>query len=275
MNENHKEQVAAGERFEFGENWSRFLQVLDDDRIHEAKNSLKLMLGVESLEGKTFLDIGSGSGLFSLAARSLGAKVTSFDFDPKSVACAIELKKRYFDGDKEWVISEGSVLDGEFIEGLGQYDIVYSWGVLHHTGSMWQALGNVLPCVAKSGELFIAIYNDQGRTSDRWSKVKRVYCSGVLGRYLMVAIFFPYFFLPQFVVDLLKFRNPLTLYAEYKKQRGMSKLHDWHDWLGGYPFEVAKPEEIFQFYRDHGLELRRLITCAGGLGCNQFIFVRP
>lgn len=134
MNENHKEQVAAGERFEFGENWSRFLQVLDDDRIHEAKNSLKLMLGVESLEGKTFLDIGSGSGLFSLAARSLGAKVTSFDFDPKSVACAIELKKRYFDGDKEWVISEGSVLDGEFIEGLGQYDIVYSWGVLHHTG---------------------------------------------------------------------------------------------------------------------------------------------
>lgn len=275
MQENHSQEISTGARFEFGENWTRFLSVLDDERIQVAKSSLQSMLGVESLVGKTFLDIGSGSGLFSLAARSLGAKVTSFDFDPKSVACANELKRRYFNDDSDWKISEGSVLDKNFIGNLGQHDIVYSWGVLHHTGSMWQALANVLPCLAPKGSLFIAIYNDQGRTSDRWKLVKKIYCSGTPGRLSMQAIFIPYFFFPQFILDLVKLRNPFKLYVDYKKQRGMSKTHDWYDWLGGYPFEVAKPEEIFHFYRKHDLELRELITCAGGLGCNQFIFVKP
>jgi 2-polyprenyl-3-methyl-5-hydroxy-6-metoxy-1,4-benzoquinol methylase len=272
---NHRQQIESGDRFKFGENWTRFLDVLNGERIEEAKKSLQTMLGVDSLEGKTFLDIGSGSGLFSLAACSLGAKVTSFDFDPQSVACARELKRKYFPENMGWQISEGSALDEDYLISLGQHDIVYSWGVLHHTGAMWQALANVVPCVASGGELFIAIYNDQGRASDVWTLVKKTYCSGLLGRLLVQAIYIPYFFLPAFGLDLLKFRNPFKRYTEYKEQRGMSKVHDWYDWLGGYPFEVAKPEEIFDFYRKHGFELRRMITCAGGLGCNQFIFLNP
>lgn len=273
--ESHQEQVRSGQRFEFGENWTRFLGVLDDERIAEARKSLVAMLGTESLEGISFLDVGSGSGLFSLAARSLGAKVTSFDFDPKSVACARELKRRYFPDDPDWTILEGSVLDRSFLATLGQHDLVYSWGVLHHTGAMWAALENVAPSVAPGGRLFIAIYNDQGRASKVWTAVKRLYCSGLAGRLLVQAIYIPYFFLPAFGWDLLKLRNPFRRYTEYKRQRGMSKVHDWYDWLGGYPFEVAKPEEIFDFYRKKGFELRRLISCAGGLGCNQFVFELP
>ena len=68
-------------------------------RIEEAKASLKQMLDVDSLTGKTFLDVGSGSGLFSLAAIMLGVKVYSFDYDPQSVACTTELKRRYFPND--------------------------------------------------------------------------------------------------------------------------------------------------------------------------------
>jgi 2-polyprenyl-3-methyl-5-hydroxy-6-metoxy-1,4-benzoquinol methylase len=272
IQENHSQEVSSGARFEFGENWTRFLNVLDDERIQVAKSSLQSMLGVESLVGKTFLDIGSGSGLFSLAARSLGAKVTSFDFDPKSVACANELKRRYFNDDSDWKIFEGSVLDQSFIDNLGQYDIVYSWGVLHHTGHMWQALENVIPCVANQGKLFIAIYNDQGRISERWLWLKRMYCSGFLGRKIVKAICIPYFVVPPFVLDIIKLRNPFNIYTEYKMQRGMSKVHDWYDWLGGYPFEVAKPEEIFDFYRKNNFELRRLTSSNGGLGCNQFVF---
>ena len=93
-------EVARGERFEFGKNWGRFLAVLNDERISEAEASLKSMLKVEGLTGKSFLDIGSGSGLFSLAARRLGARVHSFDYDPQSVACTAELKRRYFEGDE-------------------------------------------------------------------------------------------------------------------------------------------------------------------------------
>src|SRR5499426_3036453 len=122
------EEVARGERFEFGENWRRFLEGLRDRQIVTAESSLKRMLEIDSLAGLSFLDIGSGSGLFSLAARRLGARVVSFDYDPQSVACAVELRQRYFPGDPQWVVEEGSALDADYLGRLGHFDIVYSWG---------------------------------------------------------------------------------------------------------------------------------------------------
>lgn len=274
MNSTHKAEIISGERFKFGENWSRFLSVLTDERIQIAEASLKSMLGINRLDGKTFIDVGSGSGLFSLCARRLGAKVLSFDFDPQSVACAAELKRRYFEGDPDWEILEGSVLDADFLSKLGQFDIVYSWGVLHHTGAMWQALDNVAPLVGPEGRLFIAIYNDQGYISRRWLQLKKLYCSGTAGRIIVKALCIPYFVIPPLALDLIKLRNPLKRYTTYQKDRGMSRVHDWYDWLGGYPFEVARPEEIFDFYRARGLSMERMTTCGGGLGCNQFVFHR-
>ncbi|NEO32410.1 MAG: class I SAM-dependent methyltransferase [Symploca sp. SIO3C6] len=272
MNNTFEEEVKQGDRFQFGKNWQRFLSVLNDERIAEAEKSLKQILEVEELEGKSFLDIGSGSGLFSLSARRLGAKVHSFDYDPDSVNCTQELKRRYFPDDFNWIVEQGSVLDLDYLKSLGQFDIVYSWGVLHHTGAMWQALENVSCLVAAQGRLFIAIYNDQGSKSKRWCNVKQLYCSGIVGKTLVSSFFIPYFFLGGLAVDLLKVRNPLTRYTEYKKSRGMSRIHDWFDWLGGYPFEVAKPENIFKFYLEQGFILENLTTCGGGLGNNQLVF---
>lgn len=270
-----EQQVTKDEsRFQFGENWKRFLSVLDDERIAEAEQSLKLMLETETLSGRSFLDIGSGSGLFSLAARRLGARVHSFDYDPQSVACAQELKQRFFTGDAGWTIERGSVLDEDYIKRLGQFDIVYSWGVLHHTGAMWRALSNAAVPVAEGGRLFIAIYNDQQRKSQLWRSVKRLYCSGAIGKTIVPVVFIPYFLIGGFAKDIARGRSPLARFKEYKKSRGMSLFHDWIDWLGGYPFEVARPEEIFDFYRARGFVLDKLITCGGGLGNNQFVFTR-
>src|SRR5205807_740046 len=133
--------------------------------IAEAESSLKRMLEVESLAGRSFLDIGSGSGLFSLAARRLGARVRSFDYDPQSVACTRELRRRFYPDDADWQIEEGSVLDEGYVRALGTFDVVYSWGVLHHTGAMWRALAHAALPVAVGGKLFIAIYNDTGTQS--------------------------------------------------------------------------------------------------------------
>ena len=130
------------ERFEFGANWLRFLKSLTDDRIAKAEASLLKPLGLTTLEGKTFLDIGSGSGLFSLAAHRLGATVHSFDFDPKSVQSTMGLRNRFFPDSQRWTIEQGSVLDADYLRSLGTHDIVYSWGVLHHTGHMWDAIRN-------------------------------------------------------------------------------------------------------------------------------------
>jgi 2-polyprenyl-6-hydroxyphenyl methylase/3-demethylubiquinone-9 3-methyltransferase len=270
-----EQQVVQTERrFRFGENWRRFLSVLNDERIAEAEKSLCEMLAVDSLRGKSFLDIGSGSGLFSLAARRLGARVHSFDYDPQSVACTEELRRRYFADDTEWSIERGSVLDTDYIKRLGQFDIVYSWGVLHHTGAMWRALENAQVPVAEGGRLFIAIYNDQEGRSRLWLRVKRFYCSSAVGRIIVLALFIPCFIIGGLAKDLLRGRNPVRRYSEYKKSRGMSIVHDWIDWLGGYPFEVARPEEIFSFYRERGFTLDKLVTCGGGLGNNQFVFTR-
>lgn len=270
----HRREVTGGERFAFGENWAAFLRVLDDDRVAAATESLVAMLGKRDLTGLRFLDIGSGSGLSSLVARRLGAQVTSFDYDPSSVGCTLELRRRYAPDDPDWRVEQGSALDPAYLASLGRFDVVYSWGVLHHTGEMWKGLGLAADAVRPGGVLFIAIYNDQGAWSRRWGRIKRFYCSGRLGKTVVSAVAIPYWVSRNLVADLLWGRNPLRQYREYRRRRGMSVTHDWFDWLGGYPFEVAKPEEILEFYRARGFELTRLRTCGGSVGCNEYVFLR-
>lgn len=263
----------AGERFAFGENWARFLQTVDEPRIAAAEKSLREGLECATLGGRSFLDVGSGSGIFSLAARRLGARVHSFDYDSHSVGCTRELKRRYFPNDTDWTIEEGSALDSDYLRSLGRFDIVYSWGVLHHTGDLWKALDNVCQLVSPGGSLFIAIYNDQGTRSVRWKKVKRLYNRLPRGfRFLVVAPSFLVLNYHHLIKDCLRLR-PFETIRNYGGGRGMSFWRDLIDWVGGYPFEVATPKQIFDFCRVRGFSLSWLSTCGGSLGCNEFVFL--
>jgi 2-polyprenyl-6-hydroxyphenyl methylase/3-demethylubiquinone-9 3-methyltransferase len=256
-------------RFAFGRNWLDYLQTLDEERVGESIRALTSLLRRESLEGCRFLDIGSGSGLSSLAAYRLGATVHSFDYDAKSVAATQILKSREKATDR-WTVEQGSVLDSEYIARLGAWDIVYSWGVLHHTGAMWKAIDSAAVAVAPGGLFALAIYNDQGRLSRYWRRIKQLYVQRPLLRPVLIAVTLAMTWGPTFAVELIKLR-PGARWRAYKKHRGMAAWHDVIDWVGGYPFEVASPDAVFQFLKARGYELENLVT-RQGLGCNEYLF---
>lgn len=254
------------ERFAFGENWRRFLSLLTPDRIASAEESLRQLLGVDRLDGRRFLDIGSGSGLFSLAARRLGAVVHSFDYDVQSVACTEALRSMYFPDDPEWTIERGSALNESYLQRLPKFDIVYSWGVLHHTGNMWKAIDNAVIPLKPDGVLVLALYNDQGPTSRYWGVVKHLYHRNAFFRRLVVGVHAPYLVGLRGLVRWVGGRSRL--------ERGMSLWYDMHDWLGGVPFEVATPARVVGYLERKGYQPIRMKCVGRRHGCNEFVFGR-
>lgn len=270
--------------FEFGKNWSGFLKTLDDRRIADARLSMQKLLHVTNLQNRRFLDAGSGSGLFSLAAVRLGADVTSFDVDVDSVECTRRLKELFSDNQTNWQVVQGSLIDSEFLKTLGDFDVIYCWGVAHHTGNMWKSIESLLPLVRGGGIIVLAIYNDQLYVSRIWLGVKRIY-------QLLPAFIRPFYvacvwlttFMKRLGVTLLAccvrflmLKNPLTPIVNWIREHQARGMHSWHDlvdWVGGWPFEVAKPETVFRFLRDRGFVLQELTTSSGH-GCNEFVFMR-
>lgn len=259
-------EIANGERFKFGRNWRHFLRSVDATKIASATRALQELLGVDTLEGQSFLDIGSGSGLASLAAHKLGARVHSFDYDPDSVACTLELRGHFGEASRPWRVERGSALDSSYLASLEKFDVVYSWGVLHHTGDMWRALGNAGERTANGGKLVVAIYNDQGWISDYWKIVKRTYNKSSIGALATIVAHLPYPLGASIAYRLLTGR--LT-----EGRRGMTYWYDYLDWLGGLPFEVASPRAIEEFFGGRGFApLRQNLTARSG--CSEFVFTR-
>lgn len=265
--------------FSFGKNWQQFLGKVTPEKIDGAKRSLTTFLQGNPIRGKTFIDIGCGSGLFSLAAVLNGAaNVVSVDVDEFSLKCAQYLKEK-FAPQASWNIVKGSALDERFLSTLGQYDIVYSWGVLHHTGDMYRALNNVIRLVRPSGLLFLAIYNKFRRsdgllqsllvgTSDFWLRVKRLYnTGGLLKKKMIIAFYYMYVIL----LSILSLKNP------FQKKNVLRRGMDFHtnvlDWLGGYPYEFATSDELIIFFAQKGLYCVN-IQSAKTLECHQVLFQR-
>jgi SAM-dependent methyltransferase len=259
-----------GITFSFGRNWEDFIKTsFSSERVEIAKAHLLDFLELEDLRGTYFLDVGSGSGIHSLAALLVGAeKVVSFDVDEYSVKAAEMVRERK-GGDFDWEILRGSVLDKDFLARIKPADIVYSWGVLHHTGDMWPAIRNAAGLIRPGGLFYLALYTTTPK-SDFWLSVKKTYnrSSEPLKRTMEYAYALQGTVLPE----LIHFRNPWKIIRGYKKSRGMSFMTDVRDWLGGYPFEHASIEEVLGFGRKSlGLELVNIKT---GEANTEYLFKR-
>jgi len=255
-------------RFKFGQNWQNFVGSADETQLRDAQVALANLLGSESLANESFLDAGCGSGIVSLAAQKLGAKkVHSFDYDNDSVNATKTLIVESESTD-EWTVEQGSLTDEKYLASLGQFDTVYSWGVIHHTGSMWQVASALPSLVKPGGQLVVAIYNDQGSISTMWRIIKKIY---VKSPSILQSLLATGYFIPTIAVGTLK--NILTnRRLRRKRPRGMSAWHDAVDWVGGYPFEVASRDEVINYFEERGFTTEKVISVGRKQGCNQFVF---
>jgi len=255
----------ADVRFQFGKNWLDYLATVDEDRIQQAVARLREALG--DLTGKSFLDAGCGSGIHSLAAVRLGAsRVHSFDFDQQSVDCAREIKRR-FAPDAPWTIEQGSVLDETYLRSLGRFDVIYSWGVLHHTGDMWKALDLISRAGAPT--TMVSLYADQGVLSRAWRTLKRIYSAHPFSRRAIEGLSLITLWGPK---TLVRTHRVLPDWREYRRKRGMSPWHDVVDWAGGYPYEFARPDEVISFFSSRGFKVSKTNLPHGVIRVNEFVF---
>ena len=268
--------TAPRDAFHFGKNWQRYVERhLDPTRERIACQSLIDLLEAD-LSGSTFLDLGAGSGLFSLCAYRLGAnRVVSVDVDAQSVESCRALRASVGDP-LQWEVIQGSILDRTLLEQIAPADIVYSWGVLHHTGDMYRAIHNASQLVVMDGIFAIAIYNharSRRLDSTRWLAIKRTY--NQLPRPAQVAMELAYK-VAWFMNEPRHGRNPVRVAREYKRSRGMACATDLLDWLGGYPYEFAAPEKIVEFCeRECGMRTDKVLSVpTTGTGNNQFVFRR-
>lgn len=261
--------------FAFGENWSDFAATLGEAQIARAVESLARLLPADELAGRSVLDIGSGSGLSSLAALRLGARsVLALDIDPASVETTSRVLAAHAPG-ADWSVRAANVLEISPAE-LGQFDVVHSWGVLHHTGDMWRAVERAAAFVRPGGLLAIALYR-KTPACGAWREAKRLYSAAPAWAQAPARWLFSAALLGGLA---LRGTNPVAYVREYRRRRGMSFRHDVHDWLGGYPYESAAPEEVLAKAARLGLTQRRalLIPQTRGLfgsGCDEFVFARP
>jgi len=261
--------------FAFGKNWESYAKLVNDSQVEQAIAGLQRLLGGD-LRGKRFVDVGCGSGVHSLAALRLGAtEVVALDIDPASVATTRHLLEKHAAGE-HWSTHEMSVFDLE-PDGLGPYDVVYSWGVLHHTGNLHRALRAAGALVAPGGQFIFALYY-RTPLCRFWKLEKRWYSAAspvaqARARSIYVGL--------HRMLYPLKYSGSFNDFiANYSKRRGMDYYHDVHDWLGGWPYESISAAETEQLMQQLGLRRirafgrKRKTVGLFGVGCNEYVYGR-
>lgn len=251
--------------FSFGKNWLDLNKSVTKKEIDKATDDLIYWVGKENIENKRVLDLGSGSGIHSLGLLALKAKeLISFDYDPHSVTATKEHWENLGKPEK-WKVLHGSILDKAFVESLGKFDLVYSWGVLHHTGNMWEAINNALGMVSPGGYFYLTIYKDDNY--EKSIRIKKKYnAASPMGKRLIERKEIS----KLMVKRMAGLKNPFAW--NQKIERGMNIYHDLVDWLGGLPYEAASEDEMLQWGLKNNLELKRIL-CKGNYGaCNYYLF---
>ena len=262
-------------QFDFGKNWADFSEhALTPERVAQARAGFaRLMEGTSGVAGRSFIDIGFGQGLGLLSAAATGAVAFGIDINPKCGE-VLERNRKFFPeiGESPIPVVIGSVLDESVVKRARQagpggagFDIVHSWGVLHHTGDMHQAIANAASLVKPGGQFVVALYNRHW-SSSLWLLIKFVYCkSPRLLQRLLIWAMYPVIYIAKWIVTG---SNPR------KQLRGMDFYYDVIDWVGGYPYDYASRDEVLAMVEPLGFRCIHFVPSQVPTGCNEFVFDR-
>lgn len=268
-----KPKPDSSQQFDFGENWQNFsANALTDDRVSQAAKDLENLCSGIELRNRLFLDIGFGQGLSLLSAAMMGAKTVGCDINPKC-ATVLDRNRAFFPSLKFTPkVVVGSILEDSVVHVLrtfgndeGAYEIVHSWGVLHHTGEMEKGIRHAASLVAPGGFFILAIYNRHW-SSLIWSYIKWTYVK--LPKWAQKAtiwLLFPVIYAAKWLVTG---KDPKI------QERGMDFYYNVVDWVGGHPYEYATRESIVSAVAGLGFSAVRVIPAIVPTGCNQFVFRR-
>jgi SAM-dependent methyltransferase len=251
-------------RFAFGKNWQSYsMNSLTPERMEQSRRAFCHLFDGIDLRDKPFIDIGYGQGLSLIIAAQMGAKVLGIDVDKDNIE-ALRRVQQVVGYPEVIPTCCASILDEGFVnEHRGRFDIVHSWGVLHHTGDMRKAIENACALVAEGGHFICSIYNRHW-TSPLWKIIKRSYNRlPVSLQRAMISLLYPVIYIAKFLVTR---KNPKQM------DRGMDFLHDVVDWVGGYPYEYADIEEIRDYVCRQGFICLRMRAAKVPTGCNEFVF---
>jgi SAM-dependent methyltransferase len=260
--------------FAFGQNWASYATLVDEARLADAERGLIRLLGPDGLRGRTFLDIGCGSGLHAAAAARLGAAhLLAVDYDPQAVETSRTVLARHAPGTAAEVRQQS--VFALHPDADGQFDIVYSWGVLHHTGAMHDAIRRAAAMVKPGGLFAFSLYR-RTPLCGAWRREKRWYAAASPRAQAAAR---------RIYVTLMRLRFALTgrdfkaYVADYHNARGMDFGHDVHDWMGAYPYESITPDEVAVLMRDLGFAPVRSFTehtpiGLFGSGCDEYVYRR-
>ncbi|MFN4280903.1 class I SAM-dependent methyltransferase [Thermosynechococcus sp.] len=261
--------------FAFGKNWADYATKISEQQINKAEKGLERLLGRDAIRYRRFLDIGCGSGIHTLAALRLGvSEALAVDIDPDSVATTQALLEQWAPS-TNWHTQTISVFDLKPSE-VGTFDIVYSWGVLHHTGDMKRAICRASEMVKEGGLFAFALYR---RTLFDlfWKWEKRWYSTASPKAQDLARNVYTALFRFRFWTKGRSFKEYVTSYSQ---NRGMVYENDVHDWLGGWPYETISPSEVEKVMHQLGFTLVRAFTKEErwigilGNGCDEYVYQR-